>query len=137
MGYYLETDSTHGKAQAIADEWGGRVSPAPPSFERLQAAEDVLIVVLNNGMFEAAGICYDEGEYNEFCRKEDSRPKTFVVLSKKKTVEAFAKHNPYMAPRLAKQLGVEIQEASERREAAVVKKSCTADSDERDEHERA
>ena len=45
--------------------------------------EPNMVVVVNNGDFEAAGYAYDEREYNRFCRP-DGRQKTYMIYPKAK-----------------------------------------------------
>jgi len=93
MGYYLEVEGqTHGKANALAKEWDGRIESFPPSFDVLKQSNEVLVVVMDNGFFEAAGICFSSDEQEAFCNPSDSRPKKFLVLSIEKAIEAFSKY---------------------------------------------
>ena len=82
MGYYIQTDSTHNKAAYLVSKFGGRALPqAPASFEAIPS-DKALIVVVDNGMFEAAGLIYSPGEFAAFTSKDDLRPKQYVLLDK-------------------------------------------------------
>lgn len=89
MGIYLETSEPLDKAAQLAARWGGEVLETPPPFAKLQAAGKVVIAVVRNEDFEAAGICYNECEYGRFTEWDDMRPCLFVVLLKERAFEAF------------------------------------------------
>lgn len=93
MGFYIQTpEGNKNKAANIHNAWGGRIvgdDDDLPSFQELEEKDEVLIVVCDNGMFEAAAICYSESEYDCFLSL-DGRPKTFVVLDKTVALKAFA-----------------------------------------------
>lgn len=93
MGFYLETESVHGKAKSIAEEWQGEIVYQLPTFTQLNKENKVLVTVVDNGPFEAAGICYSQGEYDQFTSDRDPRPREYVVLDKDATLKAFAKDN--------------------------------------------
>lgn len=85
MGYYIE-GPTHGKARFIRETYDGEIPfhLVPPS--QLPAGK-ALICVVDNGFFEAAGFCYDDGEYEAFRDPSDHRPKTWVVMDLEKAKE--------------------------------------------------
>lgn len=81
MGYYIQCSANRGKAEAIARDLGGVILPACPAWGSWP--EDMaLIVVGNNGAFEAAGYAYDEREYEAFTDPSDTRPKQYVLISR-------------------------------------------------------
>jgi hypothetical protein len=47
-------------------------------------ANSMLVVVVDNGMFTAAGICFDEREFNDFTDESDDRPKRYFVVETEK-----------------------------------------------------
>lgn len=51
-----------------------------PSFPPTD--DNVIVCHVNNGMFTAAGIAYDEMEYDVFKDPNDQRPKKWYLLSK-------------------------------------------------------
>jgi hypothetical protein len=81
MGYYIEVPQNLGKAQQISDLHGGRIIPKPKSLSEVPA-ELALIVVVDNGAFEAAALAYDEPEFKEFTNPRDNRRKEYVLLDK-------------------------------------------------------
>jgi hypothetical protein len=92
MGYYIQTRSNKGKADIIIAEMGGVEIPQPKSFEEIPA-DKALIVVLDNGLFEAAGLAYDPTEFRAFTMLDDYRPKRFVLLNRDVAYKA-AGYNP-------------------------------------------
>jgi hypothetical protein len=44
--------------------------------------DSIPVILINNGMFTAAGITYDEKEYNAFLDPSDSRPKKIFIVKK-------------------------------------------------------
>jgi len=82
MGYYVETPGhVHGKAFIIVKENNGKIIPAPYSYDGIPADKG-LIVVVDNGMFEAAGFCYNEEEFKVFTDPRDYRHKQYVLINR-------------------------------------------------------
>lgn len=81
MGYYINTSVNHGKAEIIARELDGEILPGRPTWGAWPA-DKALIVVVDNGLFEAAGYAYDEAEYEAFTLEDDDRPKLYVLIGK-------------------------------------------------------
>lgn len=79
MGYYIQTPSSLQKAEQIAELSGGVIVDKPKKFSDVPVGL-ALIVVVDNGPFEAAAFCYDEGEFRDFTNPSDDRPKTYVVM---------------------------------------------------------
>ena len=92
MGYYIE-GPTHGKANHILNKHGGTLLPGKPESFADIPDDMALICVLNNGPFEAAGLCYDEREFEAFSEPSDPRPKLWMLLPKKIAYE-LADYNP-------------------------------------------
>jgi hypothetical protein len=82
MGYYIETKGNFGKAATIAAEWDGIVLKYSPRAYSDIPEGKALIVVVDNGMFEAAAFCYDEEEFKYFTDSSDPRPKLYVLLDR-------------------------------------------------------
>lgn len=96
MGYYIEVDALHGKAQLIADgkalirgedgwepapPYKAQIIPRPRSFADIPDGK-ALICVIGNSLFEAAGYCYDEREFEAFTDPSDHRPREWVLMDK-------------------------------------------------------
>ena len=90
MGYYIQ-GPTFGKANHIVKTLGGELlSQAPKKFSDIPANK-ALVVVVDNGAFEAAGLCYNESEFNAFVLYPDSgrqRPRQFVLMDRKTAFQA-------------------------------------------------
>lgn len=83
MGYYIQTPSSFDKATQICALYDGKQIDKPKSFEQIPE-DKALIVVVQNGFFDAAGYAYDEREFKAFTEPDDSRPKSFVLIDKEK-----------------------------------------------------
>jgi len=81
MGFYIETNSNYNKAETISLNYQGEIISKPQTFNEIPSDKG-LICVVNNGMFEAAGYCFDEREFNVFTNPEDIRPKKYVLIDK-------------------------------------------------------
>lgn len=84
MGYYIQVSNPKGKAQQLVDLYSATILPMRP-----EAFEDVpdnlaLICVVDNGPFEAAGLCYDRDEFVDFADTDhgDTRPRQWVLMDK-------------------------------------------------------
>ena len=53
----------------------------PYSYDGIPADKG-LIVVVDNGMFEAAGFCYNEEEFKVFTDPRDYRHKQYVLINR-------------------------------------------------------
>ena len=58
-----------------------------PSWETIFATNERPVVLLDNGMFKAAGVAYDEREYRDFTRDDDPRPRKVYTVSVEKLKE--------------------------------------------------
>lgn len=82
MGYYIQVPKNLGKAKQIEELHDGMIIPRPVSFSKVPESK-ALIVVVNNGLFEAAGFAYDEKEFEAFTDPDDSRRKEYVLMDRK------------------------------------------------------
>ena len=83
MGYYINTGTNFDKAAEIVRQFGGFRVAKPDSFASIPT-DKALIVVVDNGAFEAAGFAYNQAEFNAFTEPEDSRPKEYVIMDRHK-----------------------------------------------------
>ena len=84
MGYYIQTPGNNtGKADIICKEYKAKKILRPESWSEIFPNEG-LICVVSNGLFEAAAFCYDEDEFKAFNDPIDTRPKTWLVMDRKK-----------------------------------------------------
>lgn len=82
MGYYIQTDSNRDKAEYLVRNHAGLKLLRPPRTFAEIPADKALITVVDNFAFEAAGLCYDEGEFRDFTSPRDQRPRQYVLLDK-------------------------------------------------------
>lgn len=86
MGYYINTLSSgldlpvKGKAKMLI--WDG-AKIVKPEFQ------PNLVCVVENPMFDAAGYCYDQDEFNAFNDPRDYRRKTWLVHPKAAELSGF------------------------------------------------
>lgn len=82
MDYYIEAPVLHGKAQYLAQAYDAELlDAAPASYDAIPETKG-LVVVVDNGIFEAAVFCYSEAEFAAFTAS-DPRPRTFVLMDRK------------------------------------------------------
>lgn len=82
MGYYIETPGTIGKANYIAQNYGGIVVTQSVAQSAIADAAKGVIVIVSNGMFEAAAFAYNQSEFDAFTQSDDHRPRTFLVMDR-------------------------------------------------------
>ena len=87
MGYYIQTDGTHGKAAYIVRALGGELVSQEAASAAIDDPTKGVVVVVNNGPFEAAAFAYDRREFNAFTGTSDTRPKKFVIVDRSVAVE--------------------------------------------------
>ena len=73
MGYYIE-GPTRGKADFICKTFGARIANGA-----VTPGLDGIIVVLDNGLFEAACFCHNAAEFERCVDVNDDRPKTILI----------------------------------------------------------
>lgn len=78
MGYYIQ-GPPYDKAEYICENFGGE-EINPPKWKDIPEGK-ALIVVIDNGFFEAAGYCYSEDEYNALA-EPDGRYRWYVLMDK-------------------------------------------------------
>jgi hypothetical protein len=82
MGYYIEVQIPHGKAQQLVDLYGATILPQrPEAFEDVPEGQ-ALICVVDNRAFEAAALCYSREEFEDFADPDDPRPRTWLLMGR-------------------------------------------------------
>lgn len=66
------------KCASLIEDGAVKLSTQPKTFQ------DNLVCVVDNGMFAAAGYCYDEQEFEEFTYSKDTRTKAWFIWDKVK-----------------------------------------------------
>lgn len=92
MGKYIETGTTKGKTNWIRDNLGGKI--VSQNMAKDLVATKCVIVVVDNGPFEAAAWAFSPAEFEAFTYPDDHRPKQFVVIDGAKKDQAEGKSNP-------------------------------------------
>jgi hypothetical protein len=79
---YLETGSALRKADSLIVNAGAIRINQPVSFEDVPA-DKALVVVVENGIFDAAAWAYDDMEFRVFTNVIDPRPKHWLLVDAK------------------------------------------------------
>ena len=85
MGYYIQTPTVKGKANYLIENHGAKPIVQPQKFDVKK--DKALIVIADNGPFEAAGFVFDEEEFLAFTEPGDPRRKNFLLMDLKKAKE--------------------------------------------------
>lgn len=83
MGLYIQVPLPRDKTQQIVDEYAGKVISAPPAMYHQIPKNKALIIVVNNGPFEAAGFVHDEREFKAWIEPCDPRPTQYLYMDRK------------------------------------------------------
>ena len=85
MGVYVDPP---GEEKEIWLETNGKITRKEDiDFNKLQDSGYFPVVLVNNGLFTAAGIAFSESELERFTNPEDERPKTIYIVEKDKLFE--------------------------------------------------
>jgi len=91
MGYYIETGELKLKYLWIEQYMKGKILPKDQILTN-KSNDNVPVVVVSNGPFEAAGIAYSEREWEAFNLPDDFRPKKYLLVPKEEIVKQNPKH---------------------------------------------
>lgn len=100
MGFYLETKESTSKALQLKRDHGAQVVIQPRNMGEVPSGK-VLICVVENPVFDAAGIVYDQKELDRFSETYTSRPRTWMLMDVERVVEL----SPHLAEYLRGELG--------------------------------
>lgn len=87
MGFYIETNTRHGKAEQIIQTIGGTEISQEEAEMIIKEDMGAVVCVVDNGPFEAAAYCYNLDEFRTFTHPSDDRPKTWIVVDDKSAVQ--------------------------------------------------
>ena len=89
MGFYIETGSSTGKAKFIVDNYSGKEDSFVEAIRISEThnREKGVIIVVNNGPFEAAAFAFNHNEFLAFHNSDDNRPKQYVIMDYNKACE--------------------------------------------------
>lgn len=83
MGYYIQTPKNTNKVTQICQIYDAIQIDRPKNYSDIP--DDMgLIVIVDNGIFEAAGFIFSEREFNDFLSPRDNRYKWYVLMDRKK-----------------------------------------------------
>lgn len=91
MGFYIETEVLRQKADWLVVNEGAKRLDSPPLVIEEVSDDEMIICVVENGPFDAAGIIFDQHELDAFSYP-DERPRTWLTMKK----EAVRKWNPHV-----------------------------------------
>lgn len=78
MGYYVQ-GPTFGKGPYMVEKYGATKLLGAPYWHEIPVGKG-LVMVIDNGFFEAAAFAYDKKEFDDFMNPDDIRPKSFYLL---------------------------------------------------------
>lgn len=84
MGYYVQTPENLRKAEQLVQLYGANPIEPPKKFD--PPKDMMLICVVCNGLFDAAAICFDEAEFEEFSSL-DERARSWLLMDRDKVLE--------------------------------------------------
>jgi hypothetical protein len=86
MGFYIKCEGSKNKANQIVSAFDARIV-SKEMAEAFVESEKAVICIVDNGPFEAAAFCYDMSVFEAFSRKDDTRPKVWLVVDNKALIE--------------------------------------------------
>lgn len=86
MGYYIELPSNINKAGQLIRDHNAIVRSGRPVTITDLADGKVLVCVVQNGMFDAAGIVFSDDELEAFSQPTDPRPRTWLAMDRDEVV---------------------------------------------------
>ena len=79
MGLYIEVPQRFNKTEQLMQLYNAEPIPQPQKFN--PPTGKTLICVVSNPLFDAAGICFDEREFQEFAdTRFDNRPRSWLLM---------------------------------------------------------
>lgn len=83
MGYYIETGANHGKAEWLISNHAAKEIDLAEWSQR-DPQTDGLVVVVDNGLFEAAGVAHNASEQAYWIGSAvaDVRPRRYLVMDR-------------------------------------------------------
>ena len=96
MGYYIEVPENLNKASQLIRLHDAQDIGLPPDHFTDIPKGKVLVCVVQNGLFDAAGIIWCERELQDFKETRTNRPRTWLVMDLDKVCQL----KPHLAPYL-------------------------------------
>lgn len=95
MGVYIEVPFATEKAMQLKRDYGAQVILRPKLLTEVPKGK-TLICVVENGMFDAAGIIFSQSELEAFSETRTGRPRTWLLMD----TEEVVKLKPHLAAEL-------------------------------------
>ncbi len=87
MGYYIQCNEPTNKAQQLMEIPGTEIiQSGVPAWSEIPNHK-ALVCVVQNGLFDAAGLIHSEGELEAFSLPHDVRFKTWLLMDKENAHE--------------------------------------------------
>ena len=86
MGFYIQGPA-RGKVDYLVKNENAAIIEAHVARELVDDTESAVVVVVDNGPFEAAGFAFNVGELNRFLDSRDYRPKTILSMDRARVLE--------------------------------------------------
>ena len=86
MGYYMEVPKPTAKADQLIRLYGATPIEAPKLITDIPEGK-AAVVVVENGLFDAAGYAYNQRELDAFTYPGDPRPRTWLLIDKDKVAQ--------------------------------------------------
>lgn len=86
MGYYINQNS---KGEALDPQEKAKQLIADGAEVTDATFKENLVCVVKNGMFDAAGYCFNEQEMKAFQDPSDYRPKTWLIVPNAKELSGY------------------------------------------------
>ena len=83
MGWYIECEESKGKVAQIVRDHGANIIDRYEAKEAMSDPDKAVIVVVDNGFFEAAGFACNQNEFDAFTDIYDRRNKWFLKMDRK------------------------------------------------------
>lgn len=81
MGLYIEATATQSKEELLYENCGGTMAPQSIDWQTCYAKDCLPVILVDNGLFTAAGVAYDQRELDAFNHPDDHRPKQGFILT--------------------------------------------------------
>lgn len=92
MGFYIEVAEAKQKAMQLKRDHNAQVILRPTLLNEIPKGK-TLICVMENGLFDAAGIIYSQEELEAFSEASTGRPRTWLLMD----TEEVVKLKPHLA----------------------------------------
>jgi len=82
MGWYIQCPESKNKAKQLVDLYQAELVSKQEAENAIDDPTKGIVVVLDNGPFEAAGFAYDSKEFAAFTISRDTRTKWFLIMDR-------------------------------------------------------